>query len=259
MRIIFLLLLAVSSQQVFAFGQTGHKMICDMAYQLSQPQTQAHIDNLVQTSGLDSFAEGCVWPDTIRNDDGFKWSSPLHYVNFPRHKSTISHSDCAQQGCVLSAIDDMQRRLSHDAYDWQALMFLAHFIADLHQPLHVSFADDLGGNKTEVSFYLQPTNLHSVWDSRILAKLGYNDNRIKQQQLLHAIDSRQAYQWQQTDALAWANESAAITTHIYAQYQPNMQLADTYVQQNQAKIEMRIQQAAVRLAFILDQAFNYRP
>lgn len=259
MRILFFVLLALSAQPVFAFGQTGHKMICDMAYQLSQPQTQAHIDTVVKASGLSSFAEGCVWPDTLRDDDSFKWSAPLHYINFARHNTAVSQTDCAKHGCVLSAITDMQQRLAKDDNDWQALLFLAHFIADLHQPLHVSYADDLGGNKTQVTFFQQATNLHSVWDSRILTKLGYNNNPTAQQQLLQAVDSKLAYQWQQSTVLDWANESAVLTKDIYHHYQPNMLLSDNYVQQYQTSLETRVQQAAVRLALVLDKTFNYRP
>jgi hypothetical protein len=259
MRFILILLVMLGSQQAFAFGQTGHKMICDMAYQLSQPQTQVHIDALVKASGLDSFAVGCVWPDTLRDDDSFKWASPLHYVNFSRHHHSVTQEDCAKQGCVLSAIADMQLRLQQDASDWQALLFLSHFIGDLHQPLHVSYADDLGGNRTKLAFFQQASNLHSVWDSGILTALGYNYNRNQQQQLLQAISSQQGYRWQQNTVIDWANESAAITIDIYAHYQPQMQIGDNYVMQYQTAIEMRIQQAAVRLALVLDQVFNYRP
>lgn len=258
MRILLLLLLALYSQQAVAFGQTGHKMICELAYQISQPQTQTKIDNLVKTSGLQSFAAACVWPDTVRDNDSFKWSAPLHYVNFARNKTTVTSNDCSKHGCVLSAIADMQQRLQQDNNDWQALLFLAHFIADLHQPLHVNYADDLGGNKTEIYFYQEATNLHSVWDSRILAKLGYN-NPAQQQLLLQAISSKQAYQWQQGSLLDWANESAALTIDIYAHYQPKMQLGGAYIKLYQGPLETRLQQATVRLALILDQAFSYRP
>lgn len=259
MRILLLILIALYSQQAGAFGQTGHKMICELAYQISQPQTQVQIDKLVKASGLQNFAEGCVWPDTLRDNDSFKWSAPLHYVNFARNKTTVTSNDCAKYGCVLSAITDMQQRLNQDNNDWQALLFLAHFIADLHQPLHVSYADDLGGNKTQVIFYQEATNLHSVWDSRIITKLGYNNNPAKQKLLLQAITSKQAYQWQQGGLIDWANESAALTINIYAHYQPKIQLGDAYIKQYQGPLETRLQQATVRLALILDQVFSYKP
>lgn len=44
----------------------------------------------------------------------------------------------------------------------QALMFLSHFMGDVHQPLHVGFTTDAGGNSITVYWYNVKTNLHSV-------------------------------------------------------------------------------------------------
>lgn len=72
----------------------------------------------------------------------------------------------------------------------QALMFLIHFIGDVHQPLHVSRASDRGGNDINVKYHLLDNmtrmigyndhpadihhshhhsyNLHAIWDSKII-------------------------------------------------------------------------------------------
>ncbi|KAL9818337.1 Endonuclease 4 [Arabidopsis thaliana] len=44
----------------------------------------------------------------------------------------------------------------------EALMFLSHFIGDIHQPLHVGFLGDEGGNTITVRWYRRKTNLHHV-------------------------------------------------------------------------------------------------
>ena len=41
-------------------------------------------------------------------------------------------------------------------------MFLAHFMGDIHQPLHVAFAADEGGNAILVRWYRAKSNLHHV-------------------------------------------------------------------------------------------------
>lgn len=49
----------------------------------------------------------------------------------------------------------------------EALKFIVHLIGDLHQPLHVGFADDAG----ELSIGLSKpdeTNLHNVWNFNFL-------------------------------------------------------------------------------------------
>ena len=60
----------------------------------------------------------------------------------------------------LSFVTDEQKNL-------QLLKSLGHWISDLHQPMHVSFADDRGANKIDVGSPCN-TNLHSVWDTCII-------------------------------------------------------------------------------------------
>ncbi|CAJ1968521.1 unnamed protein product [Cylindrotheca closterium] len=95
----------------------------------------------------------------------------------------------------------------------QALMFLTHFIGDIHQPLHASRTTDKGGNDFHVHFslpdegentklhheqpaYYQNTNkhhhswnLHSVWDSAMIEVVlgrNYNHSRhLMEQDLFH--------------------------------------------------------------------------
>lgn len=44
----------------------------------------------------------------------------------------------------------------------ESLMFLAHFVGDVHQPLHCGHTDDLGGNTIKVHWYRRQSNLHHV-------------------------------------------------------------------------------------------------
>ena len=46
----------------------------------------------------------------------------------------------------------------------EALKYLGHWVGDVHQPLHVSFEDDRGGNEIGVSGGVCSHNLHAVWD-----------------------------------------------------------------------------------------------
>jgi hypothetical protein len=52
----------------------------------------------------------------------------------------------------------------------QAFKFLLHLIGDLHNPLHAE-SISRGGNDIEVIFSGEKTNLHFVWDVKILLKL----------------------------------------------------------------------------------------
>ena len=51
----------------------------------------------------------------------------------------------------------------------KALKFIVHFLGDAHQPMHVSRVEDREGND-QVRFNGLKTNLHSVWDSKLIDK-----------------------------------------------------------------------------------------
>ncbi|MCH1925774.1 S1/P1 nuclease [Shewanella sp. C32] len=250
------LCLLLCASQVHAWGFTGHKAFCEAAYDLTSPKTQQTLDALAAKQGeYHSFAEACTWADDIKKDHQWDWSKHLHYVNIAHDDQQLTTSDCPQKGCVLSAIDEMQAKLKKDPQDWQALFFLAHFVGDLHQPMHVSYADDWGGNKTQVSFFGEPANLHGVWDYGIIEHLvgedwhGWGDT-------LAATAKAKQFDASGTPA-QWGDESLQLTRKIYSEYQPNQQLGQPYVDANAPIIEQRIERGAVRLAQMLDAIYQH--
>jgi hypothetical protein len=54
----------------------------------------------------------------------------------------------------------------------EALSFVIHLVADLHQPLHVGRSEDRGGNTITVRFDGEETNLHRLWDGGLLRSAG---------------------------------------------------------------------------------------
>ncbi|AES97597.1 S1/P1 nuclease family protein [Medicago truncatula] len=50
----------------------------------------------------------------------------------------------------------------------ESLLFLSHFIGDIHQPLHCGFLSDKGGNTINVQWFTTKQNLHRVWDDSII-------------------------------------------------------------------------------------------
>jgi len=63
-----------------------------------------------------------------------------------------------------------------------ALKFVTHFVGDIHQPLHVGWTTDRGGNTIKVKEGFEndlTKNLHQVWDDGIIDKTkevhGYSD------------------------------------------------------------------------------------
>ncbi|XP_020521113.1 endonuclease 4-like isoform X5 [Amborella trichopoda] len=136
---------------------------------------------------LPEYANGdlaslCSWPDEIRHFHQWRWSSPLHYIDTPDFKCNYEYSrDChdftGNEGrCVAGAIYNYTAQLttfadpaSEGKYNLtEALLFLSHFMGDIHQPLHVGFTGDEGGNTIIVRWFKRKSNLHHIWDNMII-------------------------------------------------------------------------------------------
>lgn len=110
----------------------------------------------------------------------------------PRGSTHFSdaNADCPNQFCVVGAIKNyttQAQKLPPNLWPYygegslpSAITFLVHFIGDVHQPLHVGWKDDLGGNKVKCTFFGKDTNLHSVWDSGMIYHSGYNTDELSQ-------------------------------------------------------------------------------
>jgi len=147
-----------------AWGDLGHKVICEITFHSVLPNTQAAINRLMQLdSEFKSFSDACIYPDHPRI------RAPEHFLNLPRDSKGLTSDQCPQADtCVLTAIlrdfEILNAREQADSDKLVALKSLGHWIGDIHQPLHVSFLDDKGGNTIRTSGQCSG-NLHAVWDT----------------------------------------------------------------------------------------------
>src|SRR5713101_7380843 len=166
---------AGAPRDAWAWGDQGHKIICEIAVRLVQPNTRAEIQKLMSNDErFTSFSESCTWPDHPRQ------RASEHFLNLPRDSDGLHSETCpGASTCVVTAIKkDFEVLSSNSASQAQklaSLKFIGHWVGDIHQPLHVSFEDDRGGNNVMVTGECGP-NLHSAWDmgllpSRSLAEL----------------------------------------------------------------------------------------
>jgi hypothetical protein len=253
-RLVFLVSLVVSLP-THAFNFSTHAKICALAYQQVSREVQTNIDALVAQASLannkkiTNFPQLCGWPDTVRKQAEYKHTGRWHYLNVARSSSVVKSDDCPIEGCVLSAIDDMFKRLQGSPKtEWEALGFLGHFIGDIHQPMHVSYADDRGGNRTKVYYEGDRTNLHKLWDNNIVGTFPANSD-LYQASALPLVNVSQA-------TLIWANESLTQTRKIYKGYRSGMSITENDIIDDRRWITTRISQAASRLAGVLESALK---
>ena len=210
------------------WSETGHRLTCDVAEAHVSIGVKIQIKRLMEflpdeqreqlfEGAVLEFSDLCVWADKVRPLSAYRSVSSWHYVNFDRDNLTVDYDACVT-GCVLTAIETHLYLLAQpEVSGWtklQALMFLSHWVGDLHQPLHVSFADDLGGNRVKVTGYENCSNLHSVWDDCLIDETQMSRVALKGQ-LLKVAGS---YAPGSDPILDWATESARIAIHPRTQY-----------------------------------------
>lgn len=104
----------------------------------------------------------------------------------------------------------------------EALKFLGHWIGDIHQPMHVSFSDDRGGNNIQVSGECSGT-FHGMGDGCIIEN-AIEDNYETIANELHAtVTDADRSQWfngdvDEAEVIRWADESFAISTVSTTKY-----------------------------------------
>ncbi|KAH7292786.1 hypothetical protein KP509_29G085600 [Ceratopteris richardii] len=228
-----------------------------------------------------SLASLCSWPDEMRFK--YRWSSSLHFIDTPDFKCNYNYDrDChdsqdVKGRCAAGAINNYTSQLTSffsasQQYNLtEALLFLAHIVGDIHQPLHVGFSSDLGGNTIKVHWYKHIANLHHVWDSSIIVTANerfYNSstNTLVEsigQNIMQGYRNHEIDEWRScpSDDLAcpdiYAAESIkAACKWAYKNATPGTFLADDYFLTRMPIVEMRLAQGGVRLAAILNRIFS---
>ncbi|RLN23283.1 endonuclease 2-like [Panicum miliaceum] len=177
--------------------------------------------------------------------------------------------------CVVGAINNYTKQLysygQKTSYNLtESLMFLAHFVGDVHQPLHVGYEDDEGGNTIIVHWYRRKTNLHHVWDVSIIDTAIKDFYNKSMDTMVEALKMNLTGGWSD-DITRWencenkwatcANDYAIESIHdscnyAYKDVEQDITLGDDYFFTRYPVVEKRLAQAGIRLALILNRIFD---
>ncbi|KAG8714175.1 hypothetical protein FRC08_012281 [Ceratobasidium sp. 394] len=157
-----------------SWGAAGHEITATIAQIHLVPSAQKEICDILPSQFNCRLSSIAAWADKIRGLPQFRWTSGLHYVNpigdWPPETCTFGETGWKTDQNILQGIVNVTRgveSLQGTQRDY-ALRFLVHFMGDIHMPLHLT-GRDKGGNEDRVRFEGRITNLHSVWDGRLIA------------------------------------------------------------------------------------------
>lgn len=278
-RLLALLLIALPAPAL-AWGDYAHRLTADIALAQLTPRARAEVRRILGGGGgaqatpecaMTSLQDASVWPDCIRQyRDRFAFSYPWHYQNIDICKPFDATAKCPEGDCVTAQIP-LQLKVVADrrapaAERARALAFLVHFVGDMHQPLHVGEHDDKGGNDVRAAYGAKAPermNLHRIWDSELAERALTEPPAIT----ARGITPAERRQWAQGDVADWARESWEMSRTIAYPRLPGRADAcavpaagprpvvdEAYVAAASAGVRIRVGQAGVRLAMVLNRA-----
>jgi hypothetical protein len=195
----------------------------------------------------------------------------LHYANTPNDIATFDcDRDCKGDQCVVAAIQKYSAILKDKEQPRdkrrEAMIFLVHFMGDLHQPMHAAGGQvrdektgkmvmDRGGNLVKIRLLGLETNLHSAWDSLLIDWGPTSVDDYATYLMAFEMRGRSPKELQRGDVEEWFNESHYAAVHD-AYDIGNGTLGSEYAKKNINVIYERLLRGGLRLRRLLEETLG---
>src|SRR5215471_163224 len=255
----FAFVLLLSTCPLFSWGPEGHNLVARLAAAHLTPTASAKVQEILGPGvTMESISS---WADQVRN--ARRETGPWHYVDIPIDKPHLDmERDCPKGDCVITKIEEFRKQLADPAVApekrKEALMFLVHFVGDMHQPLHCSDNKDRGGNEVRLVYAGRDMNLHSLWDGGLLGHMPAQD--VLYAELSRDLTNGRAKKWGKGSVRDWAEEShkAGVKT-VYGMLPKaapgaKIEITTAYEKAADPLIKRQIERAGARLAAVLNAA-----
>ncbi len=248
-----------ASPNTVKWGATGHRVVGEIANSYLSCRAKKNIRKIL---GTESIAISSNWADFVKSDSTMNYLNNWHYINI---KTGLNYSEFAaylQKDTTTDAytklnflINELKNKQLTIDKKQMYLRLLIHIVGDIHQPMHVSRAEDQGGNKIKVMWFNEPTNLHALWDDKLIEsqKLSYTEFATS----INHADKQQRKIWQKQLMSEWLFESYQLADKLYSGItQPDQKLGFRYNYDNVAMLNNQLLKGGVRLAGLLNEIFK---
>jgi hypothetical protein len=277
-----LALVGLAPSRATAWGKEGHELVGRIADKHLNSKARDAINELLQNDQFQSLSDGRLtnWADAIRGSAVFRHKYPnmaqWHFIDISVDADLATldlHKYCPNHNCVLDAVERFRAVLKDPTKPLQdrreALFFIAHFIGDLHQPLHCAERNnDKGGNLVQVRVVTgdpHATNLHKVWDTDlVLEAMGPLSMADYANRLTNTLSMEKRKELQKGTVNDWIVESHKLARAkayqdngepIPAAGEPHT-LSSDYMLDRAETVEAQLTKGGVRLAQFLNDLFK---
>lgn len=236
------------------WGQTGHRTVGKIATNHLTNKTKKKIRKLLKGQSL-AFVS--TFADEIKSDKKYREFYTWHFINMPldsNYKDSKKHPKGDLVTGINKCIEVIKDKNSSKKDKAFYLKMLVHLVGDLHQPLHIGLEEDRGGNRFNVKWFGQKTNLHSVWDTKMIE--GFNMGYIELAKNAEELSKKQVKAIQEGTVVDWVDETHELTKKIYASAKKDENLRYRYSYDYLTTARKQLQKAGIRLAKVLNDAFK---
>lgn len=233
-----------------AWGKQGHSIIAAIAKSQLDSAVIKKVDTYLQ--GL-SWEETACWMDGIKSSGNAEYMKEWHYINIPRDKTYVKGKTLNVVNQLEYFIKILKNHMMHaPATITEALRMVFHLTGDIAQPLHCGYNDDKGGTRSNLRFLDRVTNLHSVWDSEIIAEKKIDLWLCSKYMMGLSPDEKSKIR--KVDVISWLNDSRLLLKEVY-NFQDGY-IDKKYVEKNALVVEQQLVKAGLRLATVLNDNFR---
>lgn len=237
------------------WGKTGHRVVGEIAEQYLNRKAAVVISDLLDGHSL-AFVSN--YGDDIKSDRSYRKYGPWHYVNFPFGSQYETYPKDTKNGDIIQGIDTCVAVLKDASSSREDKIFhlkmLIHFIGDLHQPLHVGIGEDRGGNDFKVKWFNANTNLHTVWDSKMLDSYQMSYTEVAAN--ADVLSKQQLKDIRKGTHVDWMYESRELCEDIYKNTKLGDNLGYRHMYDYMDSVRSQLQKGGIRLAEMLNDIFG---
>ena len=250
-----------ASIDLFAWGQKGHDVIACIAEHHLTEKAKENIDKILGGKSMIYYSS---WIDNVQNSpywiNGYDRTNTWHYFNVdegftPQTMPRNPKGDVVSAlNMIIDSLGNYQDELS-DSVKIDYLRMLIHFVGDMHCPMHVGHLSDKGGHGVRIKWFGQNTNLHTLWDTKLVESV-HAWSYTEWQQNLDRCTQEEFDEMSAGTPEDWLIETWHITVGIYEYTKPEENYSYKYMYDYAPVVERQFLVAGYRLAALLNKIFG---
>ena len=265
LTLILAIIMMLDVTSAFGWGAKGHDVVAAIAEQHLTPKAKKKISELLDGKSIVYYSS---WMDNIQNspywENGYNKTKTWHYANVDKGH-TYQTMPKNPDGDVVNGLEMITKEMTEnydnltDSVKVDYIKMIVHMVGDLHCPMHAGRLSDRGGNGTKVMWFREETNLHSIWDSKMIesARAWSHTEWVNH---LDRTDKKYKKEIMSGTYEEWFMKTVEEAAKLYDYVENNGQIVPVlsyqFIYDFSPLLEQQLLNAGYRLAYVLNTIFK---